>query len=236
MGNLLLRRRMMMAQGGGGSSSSSIIWETQSGTWIESGYEDALDGILHSCESPGDDGSTVVRCTFEGLTSITFMCAYWGENNYDYLTVGKIDTPCTRTSYGTTLKGTSGAWKAITFNCDASQHYVEFCYSKDGSVSQNGDYAAVYIQSIEEDSSGGGSGGGSQTKIENKITIVSAPYVGWYAESEYPVTSQLLITTSKLGVLSIDIGETESDSRLGSSNAIITSISPTEDDTYIYTF
>lgn len=225
-----------MAQGRGGSSSYSIIWETQSGTWFESDHEAALDGIIHSCESPGDNGSTVVRCTFEGLTSITFMCNYWGENNFDYLTVGKIDTPCTRTSYGTTLKGTSGTWKAITFDCDASQHYVEFCYSKDGSVNKDGDYAAVYIQSIEEDSSGGGSGGGSQTKIENKLTVVKETYTGWWVESEYPVTSQLSIQTSNAGIFSMDIGETESGQRLANSQPIITSVTPAEDDNYIYTF
>ena len=45
-----------------------------------------------------------------------------------------MDSTCTRDSYGITLKGTSGTAKDITFSCDSGTHYVEFCYSKDGSV------------------------------------------------------------------------------------------------------
>lgn len=133
--------------GGGDSGNASISWATRTGTWNESSKNAAADGKSFTCVSPGDSGSTVIRCTFSGVTSITFNCVYSGESNYDYLTVGNIDSSCTRDSYGTTLKGTSGTAKDITFTCDTGTHYVEFCYSKDGSVSTSPDNATVYCKS-----------------------------------------------------------------------------------------
>lgn len=131
--------------GGGTGSPASITWQTRSGTWNESSNSSAADGKQFTCVSPGSSGSTVLRCTFSGVSSIKFRCRYQGESNYDYLTVGAIDTACTRSSYGTSLKGTSGTWKEITYNCDSGEHYVEFCYSKDGSVDNAPDNAEVYI-------------------------------------------------------------------------------------------
>lgn len=133
--------------GEGDNGSASISWATRTGTWNESSKSAAADGKSFTCVSPGDSGSTVIRCTFSGVTSITFNCVYSGESNYDYLTVGNIDSSCTRDSYGTTLKGTSGTAKDITFTCDTGTHYVEFCYSKDGSVSTSPDNATVYCKS-----------------------------------------------------------------------------------------
>lgn len=132
--------------GGGDSGNASISWTTSTGTWNESSKSAAADGKSFTCVSPGDNGSTVIRCTFSGVTSITFTCVYNGESDYDYLAVGNIDSSCTRDSYGTTLKGTSGTAKDITFTCDTGTHYVEFCYSKDGSVNTNPDNATVYCK------------------------------------------------------------------------------------------
>lgn len=128
-------------------SSISVSWATQSGTWNSASNSSAADGVAYTCVSPGTSGSTVIRCTFSGVSSITFNCVYNGESNYDYLTVGSLDTACTRSSYGTTLKGTSGTAKDITFTCDTGEHYVEFCYSKDGSVDTSPDNATVYVKS-----------------------------------------------------------------------------------------
>lgn len=72
---------------------------------------------------------------------------YEGENNYDYLTIGELDTPCTRDLYGTSLKGKSGIASDITFTCNSGEHYVEFCYSKDSSQDTQPDNATVYIKS-----------------------------------------------------------------------------------------
>lgn len=130
------------------SSEPTVTWITQSGSWTQGSNSSAYDSKQWTSVSPGSSGSTVIRCTFSGVTSITFNCVYNGENNYDYLTVGKLDTACTRSSYGTTLKGTSGTAKDITFNCDTGEHYVEFCYSKDGSVDTSPDCAVVYLKSI----------------------------------------------------------------------------------------
>lgn len=126
---------------------ASVIWNTQSGTWNQSSNSSATDGKQFTCQTPSSSGSAVLRCTFSGVTSITFKCRYQGESNYDYLTVGSIDTACTRDSYGTSLKGTSGTWKEITYSCDTGQHYVEFCYSKDSSVDESPDNAEVYVLS-----------------------------------------------------------------------------------------
>lgn len=124
-----------------------IVWSTRSGTWNNSTNSSAADGKQFTCVSPGTNGSTVLRCTFSGVSQIVFRCRYQGESNYDYLTIGNLDTACTRSSYGTTLKGTSGTWRSITFTLGAGEHYVEFCYSKDGSGNTSPDNADVYIES-----------------------------------------------------------------------------------------
>ncbi len=125
----------------------SINWSTISGTWNSSQYDQSKDGQKWTCVSPGTDGSTVLRCTFSGLTSITFNCISNGEENYDYLTIGSLDTNCTRDDYNITLEGTANVAQDITFTCDTGEHYVEFCYSKDYSVDQDSDNATVYITS-----------------------------------------------------------------------------------------
>ena len=126
-------------------------WTVNNGTWNEGSNSEAMDGVMYTCVSPGTSGSTVIRCTFSGVSSITFRCRYQGESSYDYLTVGNLDASCTRSSYGTSMKGTSGTWKDITFNVsDSGEHYVEFCYSKDGSVDTSPDNADVMILSVIE--------------------------------------------------------------------------------------
>ena len=148
---MMLFRSLMMAYVTQPSSKPVIKWSIQSGSWTESTNAVAYDNKQFTSISPGSNGSTVIRCTFSGVTSITFNCIYNGENNYDYLTVGSLDTTCTRSSYGTSLKGTSGTAKDITFTCDKGEHFVEFCYSKDGSVDTSPDNAAVYVKNVSND-------------------------------------------------------------------------------------
>lgn len=148
-------RSLMMAYVAQASSSTpqpTITWSVQSGSWTEGTNSSAYDGKQFTSVSPGSNGSTVIRCTFSNVKSITFNCVYNGENNYDYLTVGALDTACTRTSYGTSLKGTSGTDRDITFTCDEGEHYVEFCYSKDSSVDTSPDCAVVYLKNLLADS------------------------------------------------------------------------------------
>lgn len=124
------------------SVNKNFNWKVQSGTWTSSSNTSAVDGLEWKCSSPGNGGSTVMRCTFKGVTSITFYCYSGGEYSRDYLTVGNLDAPCTRTSYRKKFDETSGS---ISFTCDEGEHYVEFCYSKDGSYSASTDYARVYV-------------------------------------------------------------------------------------------
>ena len=69
-----------------------IVWSTRSGTWNNSTNSSAADGKQFTCVSPGTNGSTVLRCTFSGVSQIVFRCRYQGESNYDYLTIGNLDT------------------------------------------------------------------------------------------------------------------------------------------------
>jgi hypothetical protein len=124
------------------SVNKNFDWKVQSGTWTSSSNTSASDGLEWKCSSPGNSGSTVIRCTFSGVTSITFYCYSGGEYREDYLTVGSLDTPCTRTSYYKKFDETSGT---VTYTCDEGEHYVEFCYSKDASYSASTDYAKVYV-------------------------------------------------------------------------------------------
>lgn len=146
-GNGYAKITVLGGSGGGGSTTASISWTVQTGNWTEGSNSSAKDGKQFTSVSPGSSSSTRLRCTFSGVTSITFNCVYNGESSYDYLTVGNLDSTCTRDSYGTTLKGTSGTAKDITFSCDSGTHYVEFCYSKDGSVDTSPDCAVVYVKS-----------------------------------------------------------------------------------------
>lgn len=125
----------------------SIRWETQTGEWTESENEESFDGKQFVSVSPGADGSTVIRCTFSGTEGqITFSCLSEGQSSYDYLTIGKLDTPCTRTSYGTSLKGMAKKVQLLTFETpDEEEHFVEFCYSKNGTTDTAPDCATVFV-------------------------------------------------------------------------------------------
>lgn len=126
--------------------NSPYNWSVQSGSWTSVSNNSSIEGFAWQSVSPGDNGSTVIRCTFSGVSSITFNCTNNGESGYDYLTIGSLDSSCTRTSYAYTMKNTTQS--NYTFTCSTSQHYIEFCYSKDGSVSSDLDNAIIYIQNV----------------------------------------------------------------------------------------
>lgn len=130
----------------------NVSWETKTGTWNEEQNDNSYDGKQFKSVSPGSSKSTVIRCKFSGIAGkITFRCKYDGENKYDYLTIGNLDTTCTRDSYGKSLKGTAGVWSDVEFNIpDTNEHYVEFCYSKDSSGDTAPDCATVFISSEEK--------------------------------------------------------------------------------------
>lgn len=135
---------------GGGSTPStpsiSIDWSTQTGTWNSSSNSSAYDGLSYTSNMYNNSGSTVIRCTFSGITSITFYCTQDSELNFDYLTLGYLDSNCTRSSYQYSMKGKT--YNTYTYTCDTGEHYIEFCYSKDGSVSNGSDSATVYVSAV----------------------------------------------------------------------------------------
>lgn len=135
--------------GGGSSSSATISWSTISGVWNSTSHSASSEGIAFTCESPGANNSAILRCTFSGITSITFTCVSNGESNYDYLTVGDLNSACTRESYSSTFQGDAGNVRDIAFDFhgNSSERYIEFCYSKDASLDTQPDNATVYIKS-----------------------------------------------------------------------------------------
>lgn len=87
----------------------------------------------------------------------------------------------------------------------------------------------------------GDEGGSGTSKKENKITIASGTLGSiavLYAKSQYPVASDIEVTVgTSLNTFTVTIseGETGSEYKSGSEGRI-TSVTPAEDDTYIYTF
>ena len=129
------------------SKNPDYSWSVQSGTWNNSSSSSSVDGNYYTCVSPGAYGSTVIRCTFSGVSSITFSFRGQGENGCDYLTVGNIDTNCTRSNYAVKV-GNYSSFSTKTYACDGGEHFVEFCYSKDQSVDTAPDNAEVYISAV----------------------------------------------------------------------------------------
>lgn len=141
--------RITVLDDSGGSVGPSIEWTVQTGSWTSLENSNAYDGLMWVSNTHTDSGSTVIRCTFRGITNIKFRVLQDSEYNYDYLTAGKLDTPCTRSSYSYTFKGlTSTEIDECQYSCDSGEHFVEFCYSKDGSSSYGEDNARVCISAI----------------------------------------------------------------------------------------
>jgi hypothetical protein len=46
--------------------------------------------------APWHNDASTIKCVFKG--NITFHCESFGQGG-DYLTVGNLDTPCTRSNY-----------------------------------------------------------------------------------------------------------------------------------------
>ena len=121
-----------------------------SGSWTSSEYSSAYNGVQYKSNKISANGSTVFKITFSNVTSITFACRSYGENYCDYMTIGNLDSTCSRTSYKTSLNVASSAttYTDVTFTTDGGSHYVQFCYSKDSSDSENDDACYVYIKSV----------------------------------------------------------------------------------------
>ena len=137
-------------------STAHVNWLILSGTWNESEKDDAFEGKLFTCISPGTNGVTKIKCTFKSVRTITFTYRSDAESTYDYLCVGHLDST---TPYHTsdpyrvvdTTQGKQNQWLSTTFTVDDDdEHFVEFLYGKDSSVDVQPDNAQVYISNIVE--------------------------------------------------------------------------------------
>ena len=126
--------------------SPTITW---TGAW---GLSNVATFGEHSYKSNviSHNQSTVQRVTVLGIREITFCGRNYAEAGYDFLTIGHIDTPCTRTSYSSKLSTSSTTeWSTYKYILpDAGEHYIEFCFSKDSSASAGDDACYVYINSF----------------------------------------------------------------------------------------
>ncbi len=133
--------------------SGYIYYTTPSAENHWRNYNNSASKNSYSYESPkiSHNESTIARIYFATSGSITFTVVSNGESNYDYLTIGEMDSDCTRDKYKYTMKGKAGTTEKLTYSPnDSKLHYVEFCYSKDGSDDQGTDNATIYVSDIEK--------------------------------------------------------------------------------------
>lgn len=127
------------------------------GGWRKSTSQTApsgADGIYESNSNYNvNSSSSYIYITINGYTTFTIYVRSYGESNYDYVTVGKLDQTPTRTSstsgsvyYSFYGKASSSTYTPITFNnIDGGQHTITIMYGKDSSVHSNADRGYLYI-------------------------------------------------------------------------------------------
>lgn len=123
---------------------------TPSNSWTSQSNSSSVNSYSYTSKEIGANESTVTRIYFATSGSVKFTVVSNGENNYDYLTIGEMDSPCTRSSYKYTLMGKSGTPQSYSYTpTDSKLHYVEFCYSKDSSQDSGTDNATIYVSAID---------------------------------------------------------------------------------------
>ena len=134
----------------------NIRWETQTGEWIESENSDSYDSKMFTSVSPGDNGETRLRCIVSGKAGKLAVKYISDSEGADILMIGSLDLIPSRhynedddlecENCKETLSGTQNQWHSTVFDIpDENEHFIEFCYLKDGSVSVGQDHAQVYI-------------------------------------------------------------------------------------------
>lgn len=139
-------------------------------------------------------------------------------------------------------------WTSTYYGRSGVRYYFWYFMWEDGSSAQAGDmnYDVVtsrtdYTRPFGVLDIKGGQGGSGTAKTLNKIKINSSfenSIIKMWVESQYPVASDITVTaesSSKIYTVTISEGETKS-SNVSLVGASITSVTPAEDDTYIYTF
>lgn len=137
-----------------GSSSVSFDWEVLEGRWALSGRNlfagvNPQDGRQWRILGPSPGSVHRIRCTFTGCSKITFYTLDFGEQGYDYLRIGALDSPCSADSYLHSLQGTTGVSKYFTYETDGGTHFVEFCLATNETYTQAAGEARVCISSFE---------------------------------------------------------------------------------------
>lgn len=125
------------------------------GGWVKSGTAPGgADGIYQSNSNYHKHSQNAyIYITIKGYDSFTIYVRSYGEKNYDYVTVGKLDQTPTRTSstsgsvyYSFYGKASSSTYTPITFNnIGGGEHTITVMYGKDSSANSGADRGYLYI-------------------------------------------------------------------------------------------
>jgi hypothetical protein len=104
-------------------------------------------GYYRSANKGVNSSYAFCRCSFKSLSSGTVTISYksYGEDNYDYLIIGKLDTALSfnnnaDSTYLVNCKGaSSSSYKTTSFTVTPGTHYIDFKFRKDGSGNSNDD-------------------------------------------------------------------------------------------------
>lgn len=102
------------------------------------------------------DGYAQFEVKWSGLTHIDFLYRSFAESNYDYLVINGLDMDkfTSKPSAGTSgilahTKGTqTTTYQKLSIDCDEGEHFIWFCYIKDGSRDDDSDRAFVGVPKI----------------------------------------------------------------------------------------
>lgn len=120
------------------------------GQWV---WDSSLNCYKSDSNYHVTNGSASMSIEISGYTEFTIKVRTYGEKNYDYLTVGKLDQIPTRsnstsgTNYWTGFgKSSATTWYDVTFsNIDGGAHTINLLYAKDGSTNTYDDRAYMQI-------------------------------------------------------------------------------------------
>lgn len=141
-------------------------------------------------------------------------------------------------------------WTSTYYGRDSTRYLFWYFIWEDGSSAQAGDMNYEYVTSAIDYTRPFGVldiqgvvGGSGTAKTLNAIKINGSynsdtQIVAYWVESQYPVASDITVTakrSSKVYTVTISKGKTKSGTA-SLFNASITSVTPAEDDKYIYTF
>lgn len=94
------------------------------------------------------------KVTWSGLESITFLYRSYAESSYDYLVINGLDKPKFTSAPTSSTSGIlahtnnkqTTTYKTLTIDTpDKGEHFVWFCYRKDGSVDSDSDRAFIGV-------------------------------------------------------------------------------------------